>query len=126
MLMADYDETWRPDLSNIYIKLAQQLPPELRALFPQAEGCVVITIMGPLRAAHTTALGEKVAGLIARGVPVYLVAAAPPDTVRKGLPLNPLLQRYVGDGAFAEAFAVVLAACASLPTAPFDGTVAMS
>jgi hypothetical protein len=117
--MADYDETWRPDLSNVYIKLAQQLPPELAALFPTAEGCVVLTMMGPLDASHTAQLTDKVAVLIATGVPVYLVAAAPPDCVRKGLPLNPLLQRYVGQSAFADGLAIVLEACAGLPTAPF-------
>jgi hypothetical protein len=120
--MADCDETWRPNLSNIYIKLAQRLPPELRAHFPKAEGSVVITIMGPLSTTHTAALTEKVAALIASGVPVYLVAAAPPNTIRKGLPLNPLLHRYLGDRAFGEAFAVVLETCTALPTAPFDRT----
>jgi hypothetical protein len=118
-VMADLDESWRPDLSNIFLNLKPEAPAEFGNAFAKAPYCLVITILGALQIEHLGGLVAMAQTSIQKEIPVLLTAAAPPGHVRTAVPLNPILQPYAdGDNnAFAEAFVAALCKAAEQPVA---------
>lgn len=77
----------------------------------------MITILDRLDEARRAGLATLAGMLIAKNLPVFLLAAAPPERSRNGLPLNPLLARYAGlDAAvFRQAFDIIMDSAWQMP-----------
>ena len=112
-LLPQFDESWRPDLSNIYIELKGDPPEHFRHVLPEATFAFKFTILAGLDAARLESLATAVAGLVEYDLPVILAVAAPPEHLGCRMLLNPSLKPFAADAgqAFFEAFAAALHSC---------------
>ncbi len=114
--LALLDESWRPDISNVYIELKSLPSEEYCGFVPALPSGLRITILGELSPKHTELLAANIASLVAGDIPVVLTVAGSPEHMRGALLLNPILKPYPSnDAVFAEALAVVFRACHDMP-----------
>jgi len=115
--LAQLDESWRPDLSNVYFELKSDPPEHYRHVLPQAPFGLRIMLLGDLDTARLGKLALTVAALVENQVPVILALAAPEHHLGGSLLLNPLLKPFAAEcgAAYMEAFAKALHTCMNLP-----------
>ena len=114
--LALLDDSWRPDLSNIYVELKYLSTQDYSGFTAAHPTGLRITLLGELSPEHTELLAANIASLVAGDIPVVLTVAGPPEKMRGALLLNPILKPYPSDKAvFAEALAVVFRACQDMP-----------
>jgi hypothetical protein len=108
--LPQFDESWRPDLSNVYVELKSDPPEHYRHLFPEAPLAFKFTLLGDLEAKRLGLLATTTAELIAHDVPVILAVTAPPEHLGCCLLLNPLLKPFAAEAGppFIEGFAWAL------------------
>lgn len=116
-IMPQLDESWRPDRSNIYLNIMPWVPTDQRDQLPAGPQCMIITIFGVLSVEHLAGLTLLIQAMVQCEYPAVLMGAAPAGYMRKGLPLNYLLQPYLakGNAAFADASTQILCACVDMP-----------
>lgn len=115
--LSQFDESWRPDLSNVYIELKSDPPEHYRHVLPDAPFAFKFTLLGDLTPQRLGLLATTIASLIHNDVPVILAVAAPPEHLGCHLLLNPGLKPHAasfGPG-FMEAFAKALHALLTTP-----------
>lgn len=115
--LAQFDESWRPDLSNVYIELKSDPPEHYRHVLPDAPFAFKFTLLGDLAPQRMGLLAGTIASLIHNDVPVILAVTAPPEHLGCHMLLNPGLKPFAAsfDGAFMEAFAKALHALLTMP-----------
>ena len=115
--LADFDDSWRPDLSKIYIQVNGVAHPEFRDQVPDAPVHVKITILGELEAGKLKELAAFCASLVRGGIPAFVTLAAPAGFVRRDFPLNTVLRRFVSadEATFLETFKMALVAAGQTP-----------
>lgn len=114
------DESWRPDISNVFIELKSLPSEEYCGFNPAQPAGLRITLLGPLSQEHQELLAGNIASLVSGDIPVVLTVAGPPEKMRGALLLNPLLKPYPTTLAgFAEALAVAQRACNDMPAEKF-------
>lgn len=119
--LALLDESWRPDLSNIFIELKSLPSEEYCGFIPANPSGLRITLLGELSPEHQELLAANIASLVAADIPVVLTVAAPAEHMRGALLLNPMLKPYpVTLAAFSAALAVAQRACHEIPAEQFS------
>jgi hypothetical protein len=112
-----FDESWRPDLSNVYIELKEDPPEHYRHVLPEALFGFRFTLLGELAPQVLGLLATTIASLIEHDVPVILAVAAPPGHLGCHVLLNPGLKPYAAafGQPFMEGFAKALYNCLEMP-----------
>jgi hypothetical protein len=112
-----FDDSWRPDLSNIYIELKGDPPEHFRHALPDAQFAFKFTLLGDLAPQRLGLLATTIASLIANDVPVILAMAAPPEHLGCHILLNPGLKPHAAavGPAFMEGFAKALHTLLTMP-----------
>lgn len=108
--LAQFDDSWRPDLSNIYIELKCDPPEHYRHVLPDAPFALKFTLLGDLAPHRLGQLATTIASLVENDVPVILAVAAPPEHFGCHMLLNPVLKPFAASVSqpFMEAFATAL------------------
>lgn len=111
------DESWRPDVSKIYIELKSDPPEHFRHELPNAPFCFRFTLLDDVPPEQLERLGVTIAGLIEHDVPVILAVAAPPEHMSCHILLNAKLKPYAAacGPAFKEGFARAIMAILQMP-----------
>jgi hypothetical protein len=111
------DDSWRPDLSNIYIELKDDPPEHFRHVLPQAPFALKFTLLSDLIPQRLGLLATMIASLIDHDVPVILAVAAPPEHLGCHMLLNPPLKPFAAamGQPFLEGFAKVLLNLGAMP-----------
>ncbi len=108
--LGQFDESWRPDLSNVYIELKSDPPEHYRHVLPDAPFAFKFTLLGDLAPHRLGLLATTIASLISENVPVILAIAAPPEHLGCHMLLNlglkPLASNFGNE--FMEGFAKAL------------------
>lgn len=87
-----FDQSWRPDLSNIYIELKPDPPEHFHDAFPDAPFAFRFTVVGDLAPQRLGLLAATIASLVDSDIPVILAVPAPPEHVGCHMLLNPVLK----------------------------------
>lgn len=116
-VVPQFDDSWRPDRSNIYIELKEDPPEHFRHVLPDARFAFKFTVLGELTAERLGLLAITVGSLIAQDVPVILANAAPPGFLDWYMLLNPQLKPHAAalGRPFMEGFAKVLHVLTTTP-----------
>ena len=109
-----FDESWRPDLSQIYIQVNAVAHPDFRDQVPVH---IKIMVLGELELEKLKELAGFCASLVGDGIPAFLTLSAAPGSVRRDFPLNAALQRFVAadEVTFLGAFKMAIAAAGQMP-----------
>jgi hypothetical protein len=111
-LMPNLDETWRPDRSNVMLRLVQGLN---RAY------AIDVNLTGPLTARMTEKLLRYIGALIEGKVEIYLVIPGPPGHAAAKVLLNNRLKQAIESRHYTRvrtAFEEAVRACRALETRP--------
>lgn len=95
--LAQFDESWRPDLSGVYIELKPDPPEHFRHVFPNAPFALRFTLLGELAPERLGLLATTIAALICNDVPVVLALTAPPEHLGCYMLLNEHLKPFAAD-----------------------------
>lgn len=116
-----YDESWRPDRSNIYIELKDDPPEHFRHVLPDAPYGFRFTVLGDVDQTRLGMLATTTASLIANDIPVILAFAPPPGFIGSHIFLNPPLKPYAASFGqpFLEGFVKALHAVMTAQPEPF-------
>lgn len=108
--LAQFDESWRPDLSKVYIELKSDPPEKYRHEFPDAPFAIRFTLLGDLDPPRLGLLATTIASLVQSDVPVILSIAPPPGHLGSRILLNKGLKPFATNPGlpFLEAFAKAL------------------
>jgi hypothetical protein len=112
-----FDDSWRPDLSNVYIELKADSQERFSHVLPNALFAFKFTILGELAPQRLGLLAVTIATLIADDVPVFLAMAAPPEHLGCRVLLNPPLKPHAAQAgaAYMEGFAKALLTLQTMP-----------
>jgi len=110
-LLDGLDESWRPDLSRIYIRFNPGPAPDYAEQMPQACLHAVFGLLGELDDERVAELATVCATLIGQNIPVFLMVACPPGHARRMFPLNAVLQRFLTADKAVLAGAMKMAIC---------------
>ncbi len=115
--LPNLDESWRPDLCNIFIELKPDPPEHYRHVLPDAPLAFKFTLLGDVKPDKLGELALSVASLVASDVPVIVAAAAPPNRFGPSILLNPALKSTAAEAGqpFMELFALALHTLLSTP-----------
>jgi hypothetical protein len=115
--LPQFDDTWRPDLSNVYIEVKGDPPEHFRHVLPNAPFALKFTLLGELAPQRMGLLATTIASLIDRDVPVILAIAAPPEHLGCHMLLNPALKPFAAavGKEFMVGFARALRTCLDMP-----------
>ena len=115
--LPQFDDSWRPDLSNVYIELKSDPPEHYRHVLPDASFAFKFTLLGELQPQRLGLLATTIASLIAHDVPVILAMAAPPEHMGCHMLLNADLKPYAAAAGqpFMAGFAKALFTLMSMP-----------
>lgn len=115
--LPQFDDSWRPDLSNIYIELKADPPEHFKHILPDAPFAFKFTLMGELTPNWLGQLAITIAALVAGDVPVILAVAAPAEHFGSQMLLNPVLKQTAAEAGqpFMEVFALALHTLYSAP-----------
>lgn len=123
-LFDQFDDSWRPDLSNIYAEVKNDPPERFRDVLPDATFAFKFTLLGKVSAHRWAPFITTIASLIDKDVPVILAVAAPPGHLGGYKLLNPDLKPLAATAGeeFTEKFLQVLQSVMDVPPAlvPLD------
>ena len=92
--LEQFDDSWRPDISNVYIELKGDPPEHFHHELPNALFAFRFTLLGELTTPRMGQLASVIASLINSDVPVILAVAAPPEHFGCHMLLNPGLKPH--------------------------------
>jgi hypothetical protein len=115
--LTQFDDSWRPDISNVYIELKDDPPEHFRHVLPNAPFAFRFVLLGELIPQRLGLLATTIAALIDHDVPVILAVAAPPEYLGCHMLLNPNLKPVAAacGREFMEGFATALHTCLTMP-----------
>lgn len=104
------DDSWRPDLMNVYAEVKTEPHERFRHVLPDAPFALKFTVLGALDRPRLDKLMATLATLIANDVPVILAVAAPAKHMGGYRLLNPDLKELAVnlDARFPVRFAKIL------------------
>ncbi|GAA0540194.1 hypothetical protein FHS83_003811 [Rhizomicrobium palustre] len=115
--LPQFDESWRPDHSNIYVEMKSDPPEHYRHVLPDADFGFKFTLLGDVAPERMSQLIVTSAALIQNDVPVILALAAPPGHLGCHILLNPALKPHAEPcgKAFTDGFTKAIMALFQMP-----------